>query len=57
LRGFFLCRAVTTLQRIPLEQVEVPPGLYKILIRNMAGQTMAASGNVLAYRGHEMATA
>jgi hypothetical protein len=57
LRGVFLVRAVTSAQRIILERIEVPPGLYKLLLENKAGQTTAASGNVLAYRGHELSSA
>jgi hypothetical protein len=57
LRGVFLVRNVTSAQRVILERIEVPPGLYKLLVRNMAGQSMAASGNVLAYRGHELSSA
>lgn len=55
----FLCRAVTTAQRKTTKPpgIEVPPGLYKLLLENKAGQTTAASANVLAYRGHELASA
>ena len=57
LAGVFLLRNVTTAQRHILQRVEVPPGRMKYLVRNMAGQAMAASGNTLKYRPHELASA
>lgn len=54
LAGVFFVRNVTTAQRLALRNVEVPPGSFKYLIRNTAGQSMAASGNTLKYRPHEL---
>lgn len=55
--GVFYVRAVTTAQRVVIERVEVPPGLFKYVIRNVSGQATAATGNTLKYRPHEMSSA
>lgn len=55
--GTFLVRAVTTAQRVAIRKVELPPGLFKYLVRNQAGQAFAASGNTLKRRPYEMSSA
>lgn len=55
--GTFLVRAVTTAQRVAIRKIELPPGLFKYLVRNQAGQAMAASGNTLKRRPYEMSSA
>lgn len=39
----------TSAQRIVIPRIVVPPGLFKLGLKNGAGQTMAASGNTLKY--------
>lgn len=55
--GSFPLKASTSAQRIPLKDVPIPPGLFKLFVRNLAGQTMAASGNTLKYRTHDLTVA
>lgn len=50
--GCFQVRAVTSAQRMVIRDVPMPPGLYKAVIWNNVGQTMAASGNTLKVRTH-----
>lgn len=53
--GTFWVRAVTTAQRDVIPDVRLPPGLFKtILVNNGTGQSMAASGNTLKYRPHNL---
>jgi hypothetical protein len=54
--GAFEIRAVTSAQRIVLPDIVLPPGLWKALIVNSAGQAMAASGNTLKMRPHSLQT-
>jgi hypothetical protein len=42
-------RTVTSAQRLVTRRVLMPPGLFKLALKNIAGQTMAASGNTLKY--------
>lgn len=46
----FSLRATTSAQRLAATGIPVPSGLFKLMIGNFAGQTMAASGNTLKYR-------
>lgn len=48
--GVFPLRAVTTAQRIALRGVLLTPGLYKLALKNAAGQAMGASGHTLKQR-------
>lgn len=45
--GSFALDAVTTLQRMVINDVRVPPLAYKYLLVNKSGQTAAASANTL----------
>lgn len=45
--GVFPLRAVTSAQRVALRGVQLPPGKFKYLLKNTAGQAMASSGNTL----------
>ena len=36
--------------------IPIPPGRFKLLVRNKCGATLASSGNVLAYRTYNMAS-
>lgn len=42
-------RPVTSAQRLVTRRVLMPPGLFKLALKNIAGQTMAASANTLKY--------
>lgn len=50
--GSFQVRAVTTAQRMIVRDVRLPPGLWKAVVWNNVGQTMAASDNTLKVRPH-----
>ena len=52
--GFFAARAVNSDQILVLRDVLLPPGLWKAVLRNSAGQAMEATGNILAYRAHNI---
>ncbi len=52
--GSFTLRAVTTAQRLSLRDIPIPPGLFKYVLKNSAGQAMAASGNTLKHRSYSM---
>lgn len=52
--GSFQVRNVTTAQRMIVRDVPLPPGLWKAVVWNNAGQTMAASGNTLTMRPHNL---
>lgn len=44
----------TAAQRIVFECVEIPPGKYKIGVRNRGNVTLASSGNTLTLRPHSV---
>jgi len=46
--------AVTTARQTTRRDVPIPPGKFKYFIRNATGQTLAASGNLLEYRAHNV---
>ncbi len=50
----FSLDAVTTARQATRRDVPVPPGKFKYFIRNATGQTLAASGNLLEYRAHNV---
>lgn len=54
LAGVFFMRNITTAQRHVVQRIEVPPGLFKYVLRNASGQAFSASGHTLKYRPHEM---
>ena len=45
-------RALTTVQRIIVRDLPVPPYSFKLAAYNGAGQAMSASGHTLKYRRH-----
>lgn len=47
--GSFILAAVTTAQRLAVTGIPVPPSKFKLVARNGADQTMAASGNIVRY--------
>lgn len=52
--GSFQVRNVTTGQRMVIRDVPLPPGLWKAVVWNNVGQAMAASGNTLKIRAHNL---
>lgn len=51
--GSFPLQAITTAQRVILRGVELPPGLFKVALRNNGTtQTAAATGNTLKIRSY-----
>lgn len=49
--------AATTARRAVRRDIPVPPGLWKLFVRNVTGQAFAASGNTLKYRLHSVTVA
>lgn len=49
--------AATTARRCVRRDIPVPPGIYKVFARNRTGQALAASGNTVIYRTHNVVTA
>lgn len=49
--------AATTARRMAATDVPMPPGLFKLFVRNVTGQALAASSNTLKYRPHSITTA
>ena len=52
--GHFAARAVNSDQILAVRDVPLPPSLWKAVLRNSSGQTMEATGNILAYRPHNL---
>lgn len=46
--------AVVTARQLTRRDIPIPPGKFKYFIRNVTGQTFAASGNILEYRAHNV---
>lgn len=46
--------AATTARQATRRDIPVPPGKFKYFIRNTTGQALAASGNLLEYRAHNV---
>lgn len=44
-------------RQLTRRDIPIPPGLFKYFVRNITGQTLAASGNILEYRAHSVETA
>lgn len=49
----FPLRATTSAQRVVRQDVPLPPGKVKYLLRTDAGQTLAASGNTVKIRPYD----
>lgn len=49
--------AATTARRQVRRDVAIPPGLFKLYVRNSTGQAFAASGSTIRYRTHSITTA
>lgn len=49
--------AATTARRCMATDIPIPPGQFKLFVRNATGQAFAASGSSLRYRTHSIATA
>lgn len=48
--------AATTARQLTRRDIPIPPGLFKYFVRNITGQLLASSGNVLEYRAHSVET-
>lgn len=46
--------AATTARQLTRRDVPIPPGLFKLFVRNQTGQAFATSGNLLEYRAHSL---
>jgi hypothetical protein len=53
----FTLDAATTARQVTRRDVPVPPGLFKYFLRNVTGQALTATGNLLEYRAHSIETA
>lgn len=52
--GTFVGSDASAAHRIVLADVPLPPGLWKAVLKNTAGVTLAASGNTLKVRAHNL---
>lgn len=50
----FSLDAATTARQLTRRDITIPPGKFKYFIRNATGQALAASGNLLEYRAHNV---
>lgn len=50
----FTLDASTTARRAMIRDLPIPPSLFKLFVRNVTGQPLNASGNVLRYRTHNV---
>lgn len=53
----FKLDAATTARQVTVRDCPIPPGLFKVYARNLTGQTLAGSGNLLEYRAHSIESA
>lgn len=53
----FTLDATTTARQVTRRDIPIPPGLFKLVAYNGTGQPLAASGNTLKYRAHNIETA
>lgn len=53
--GVFKTSGATEAQRVVLRDVRVPPGKYKVGVRNRGNVALAASGSTLTFRPHTVA--
>lgn len=49
--------AATTARRLTRRDIPIPPGKFKLFLRNGTGQAFASSGSTLTYRAHSIETA
>lgn len=54
--AMFSLDAATTARQLTRRDVPIPPGKFKYFVRNLTGQSFAASGNLLEYRAHHVET-
>lgn len=54
LAASFSLDAATTARQITRRDVPIPPGLFKYFIRNVTGQALAATANLLEFRAHSI---
>lgn len=47
---------VVTARQLTRRDIPIPPGKFKYFARNITGQTLASSGNILEYRAHNVET-
>ena len=50
--GSFVTSGANAAQVLMLRNVQLPPGKFKIGVRNLSGVALAASGNALSYSPH-----
>ncbi len=50
--GIFPVKASTSAQRLAIQDVPIPPGLFKYMVINQTGQAFSASGHTLKRRPH-----
>ncbi|MGE3620741.1 MAG: hypothetical protein AB7L84_09790 [Acidimicrobiia bacterium] len=50
----FALDAATTARRLAARDIPIPPGLFKLAVRNRTGQSFASSGSTLKYRTHSV---
>lgn len=47
----------TTARRRTIRDIPIPPGLFKLAVRNQTGQTFASGSNTVKYRRHSLSSA
>jgi len=52
--NFWTTSGATEAQRLTIRNVLIPPGLYKVGVRNTSGVQLASSGNTLKWRPHSV---
>lgn len=55
--GAFTTSGATAAQRLALRGIDLPPGKFKVGVRNRSGVALAASGNTLKYRPWQYSSA
>lgn len=55
--GVFEVKASTSAQRLAIQNVAIPPGLYKYMVTNNTSQAFPASGSTLKRNAHSMTVA
>lgn len=45
-----------TSRRVTVRDVPIPPGLFKVYLRNLSSQTLTATGNTVTMRTHSLKT-
>lgn len=54
--GTFKLDTATNARRVTVRDVPIPPGLYKVYVRNLSSQTFAAAANTVSIRTHSLKT-